>query len=50
MLATAIPGFPVWDLAGLVGSTAWALWVVALGVVLFRRPSTSETAVPPARP
>lgn len=23
ILATAVPGFPVWDLAGLLGSTAW---------------------------
>jgi hypothetical protein len=37
ILATAVPGFPVWDLAGLIGSTAWALWVIALGVTLLRR-------------
>jgi len=36
VLATAVPGFPVWDAAGLVGSTAWVLWVVALGVALLR--------------
>jgi hypothetical protein len=24
ILATAIPGFPVWDLGGLLGSTLWA--------------------------
>jgi hypothetical protein len=36
ILATAVPGFPVWDLAGLLGSTGWGLWVAALGVVLFR--------------
>jgi hypothetical protein len=23
ILATAVPGFPVWDLAGLLGSTGW---------------------------
>jgi len=23
--ATAVPGFPVWDLAGLIGSTGWGL-------------------------
>jgi hypothetical protein len=38
ILATAVPGFPVWDLAGLLGSTGWGLWVAALGVVLLRRP------------
>ena len=37
ILATAVTGFPVWDLAGLIGSTAWALWVIALGVTLLRR-------------
>ena len=38
IMATAIPGFPVWDLAGLVGSTTWGLWVAALGVAVLRRP------------
>ena len=32
ILATAVPGFPVWDLGGLIGSTTWGLWVAALGV------------------
>lgn len=36
ILATAVPAFPVWDLAGLIGSTTWGLWVAALGVVLLR--------------
>src|SRR5688572_32140301 len=36
ILATAVPGFPVWDLAGLLGSTGWGLWVAALGLVLLR--------------
>jgi hypothetical protein len=34
ILATAVAGFPVWDLAGLLGSTTWGLWVAALGVTL----------------
>ena len=37
ILNTAVPGFPVWELAGLLGSTGWGLWVAALGVVLLRR-------------
>jgi hypothetical protein len=37
VLATAIPGFPVWELAGLVGSTAWGVWTIALGVTILRR-------------
>ena len=38
ILATAVPGFPVWDLGGLIGSTGWGLWVAALGVVVLMRP------------
>ncbi|MFI5898461.1 DUF4386 domain-containing protein [Actinoplanes sp. NPDC051513] len=38
ILATAVPGFPVWDLAGLLGSTGWGLWVAALGVTILLRP------------
>jgi hypothetical protein len=37
VLATAVPGFPVWEPAGLVGSTAWGLWVAALGGTLLLR-------------
>jgi hypothetical protein len=40
ILATAVPGFPVWDLAGLIGSTGWGLWVAALGVTILLRPAT----------
>jgi hypothetical protein len=45
ILATAVPGFPVWDLAGLLGSTGWGLWVAALGVALLRRPVRPEGAL-----
>jgi hypothetical protein len=38
ILGTAVPGFPVWDLGGLIGSTSWGCWVAALGVVLLLRP------------
>jgi hypothetical protein len=38
ILATAVPGFPVWDLAGLLGSTSWGLWVAALGAAVLLRP------------
>jgi hypothetical protein len=59
VLATAVPGFPVWDLGGLLGSTAWGLWVAALGVVVLRSPAASgvpatagavRDAVPSPRP
>jgi hypothetical protein len=42
ILATAVPGFPVWDLAGLIGSTGWGLWVAALGGTLLLRRSPSH--------
>ncbi|KFF60520.1 hypothetical protein JF66_03995 [Cryobacterium sp. MLB-32] len=34
VLATAVPSFPLWDLAGLLGSSAWGLWIAVLGVTL----------------
>ena len=37
ILATAIPTFPVWDFAGLLGGTGWGLWVAAFGITLMRR-------------
>jgi hypothetical protein len=43
ILATAVPGFPVFDLAGFLGSTLWALWVIALGVAVLRAPSRRPT-------
>ncbi|WP_448627116.1 DUF4386 domain-containing protein [Geodermatophilus sp. URMC 64] len=44
ILATAVPGFPVWDLGGLIGSTTWGLWVAALGVMVLLRPPRSARA------
>jgi Domain of unknown function (DUF4386) len=44
ILATAIPGFPIWDLGGLLGSTLWGLWVIALGVAVLRAPIRRPTA------
>ena len=41
ILATAVRGFPVWDLGGLIGSTGWGLWVAALGLVVLLRPVRS---------
>jgi hypothetical protein len=46
ILATALPGFPVFDLAGLVGSSGWGLWVAALGVTLLLRPRTGPRVAP----
>lgn len=42
IMRTAIPDFPVAELAGAIGSTAWGLWVAALGITLLvRRPATA---------
>jgi Domain of unknown function (DUF4386) len=43
ILATALPGFPIWDLAGLLGSTGWGLWIAALGATLLRRSAHNPT-------
>ena len=39
ILATAVPGFPVWDLAGPISSTGWGIWVAALGVAILLLPA-----------
>jgi hypothetical protein len=32
LFATVIPGFPVWGLEGLIGSTLWLKWLIMVGV------------------
>ncbi len=32
LFATVIPGFPVWDMAGFIGSTLWLIWLVIIGI------------------
>jgi hypothetical protein len=46
ILATAVPGFPVWDLAGLIGSTGWGLWIAALGISILIKRSAVGNPVP----
>lgn len=36
LFATVIPEFPVWNLAGLIGSTLWLLWIIVVGVKFVR--------------
>ncbi|MCX6044751.1 MAG: DUF4386 family protein, partial [Chloroflexi bacterium] len=36
LLATVIPGFPEVPMAGLIGSLLWLVWMIVLGVALFR--------------
>jgi hypothetical protein len=35
LLATVIPGFPVWDMAGFIGSTLWLVWLILVGLKFF---------------
>ncbi len=37
LFATVIPGFPVWDVAGFIGSTLWLIWLVILGVYFYTK-------------
>ncbi len=31
LFATVIPGFPVWGMAGFIGSTLWLVWLIIVG-------------------
>lgn len=37
LFATVIPGFPVWGLAGLTGSTLWLIWLILVGVEFMKK-------------
>jgi len=32
LFATVIPNFPVWDMAGFIGSTLWLIWLLIIGI------------------
>lgn len=36
LLSTVIPGFPVWDMAGFIGSTLWLVWLIIVGAKFLR--------------
>jgi hypothetical protein len=42
LFATVMPSFPVWDLAGFMGSTLWLLWLVIIGAFFLRSKKLSE--------
>jgi hypothetical protein len=42
LFATVIKGFPVWDMAGLIGSTLWLVWLVIIGVFFLGTKKLSE--------
>ena len=39
LFATVIPGFPVWAMAGFIGSTLWLVWLIILGVMFIKSKS-----------
>ncbi len=36
LFATVIPGFPVIEMAGLIGSTLWLIWLIITGIFFIR--------------
>jgi hypothetical protein len=36
LFATVIPAFPVWEMAGFLGSTLWLVWLISLGIYFIR--------------
>lgn len=32
LFKSVIPGFPVWDMAGFIGSTLWLIWLIVVGM------------------
>ncbi|GAB3639562.1 hypothetical protein GCM10027423_01980 [Spirosoma arcticum] len=42
LVATVVPGFPNWGLAGLLGSTLWLVWLLIVGVRFRRLPDSVD--------
>ncbi|HLG40301.1 MAG TPA: DUF4386 domain-containing protein [Chitinophagaceae bacterium] len=42
LLATVMPDFPVWGLAGFTGSTLWLVWLLIIGILFLRKQVKSE--------
>jgi len=36
LFETVIPEFPVWGMAGFIGSTLWLLWLILIGVTFLK--------------
>lgn len=37
LFATVIKDFPVWDMAGFIGSTLWLIWLIIVGFMFIKR-------------
>lgn len=46
LMATVIPGFPFWSMAGFVGSTLWIAWMIVVGIRLINNPISSSRRDP----
>jgi len=42
LFATVMPAFPVWDMAGFIGSTLWLVWLVIIGINFVRIKNVSQ--------
>jgi Domain of unknown function (DUF4386) len=36
LFATVIPNFPVWSMAGFIGSTLWLVWLIVVGIMFLK--------------
>ena len=41
LFATVIPGFPVWSMAGFIGSTLWLVWLIITGIMFIKYKSSA---------
>jgi hypothetical protein len=37
LFATVMPDFPVWDMAGFIGSTLWLVWLIVVGIMFLKK-------------
>lgn len=42
LFATVIKGFPVWDMAGFIGSTLWLVWLIIVGVIFIKKRNQNQ--------
>lgn len=41
LFSTVMPGFPVWSMAGFIGSTLWLIWLIIVGVCFIKTKGTN---------
>lgn len=45
LFATVMPTFPMWDMAGFLGSSLWLLWLIILGVYFLRSSKNNPISI-----